>query len=62
MRLTNDAQATDVHIGNQVAIKFDHIRSAPSVLKGEAEIYKYLAGGAIIPRIHLFLTECESTV
>ena len=40
MRLTYDAQATDVHTGNQVAIKLEHVRTEPSVLKGEAEIHK----------------------
>ena len=59
MRLTYHAQATDVYTGNQVAIKFEHIRTEPSVLRGEAEIYQCLAGGAGIPRNHLFLNECE---
>ena len=59
MRLTYHAQATDVYTGNQVAIKLEHICTEPCALKGEAEIYKSFAGGAGIPRVHLFLTECE---
>ena len=49
----------DFHTGNEVAIELEHVRTEPSVLKGEADIYRYLAGGAAIPRTHLLLTECE---
>ena len=59
MRLTYHAQVTDVHSGNQVAIKFEHIRTEPPILRGEAEIYESLAGGAGTPRVHLFLIECD---
>ena len=59
MRLTYHAQATEVYTGNQVATKLVHIRTEPSALRGEAEIYKSFAGGAGIPRVHLFLAECE---
>ena len=54
LRLTHGAQATDTHTGSEVAIKLEHIRTEPSVLKGEVEIYKDLAGGTGIPRVHLF--------
>ena len=62
MGLTYYAQATDARSGNKVAIKVEHIRTEPSVLRSEAEIYKLLAYGTGIVRVHLFPNECVTTV
>ena len=59
MRLTDGAQATHIDSGEEVAIKLEHVSVDPSLLACEAEIYRSLAGGAGIPRVHAYLTECE---
>ena len=58
-RLTYDAQGTHVDSGDEVAIKLEHVSVDPSLLACEAEIYRSLAGAAGIPRVHLYVTECE---
>ena len=57
MQLT--IQGTDVDSGEEVAIKLEHINTYPSFLETEAEVYQSLSGGAGIPRVHLYMTECE---
>lgn len=59
MRLTHGAQGTDVDSGDEVAIKLEHISVDPSLLECEAELYRSLSGGAGIPRVHAYVTECE---
>lgn len=51
--------ATDVDSGDEVAIKLEHISVDPSLLEREADVYRSLSGGAGIPRIHAYKTECE---
>ena len=59
MTLTHHAQATDLHTGNEVAIKLERRRNEPSILRGEASTYEDLAGGVGIPRVHLAKYEYE---
>lgn len=56
---TYGAKATDVDSGDEVAIKLEHISVHPSLLEREADVYRSLSGGAGIPRIHAYKTECE---
>lgn len=57
--LTHGVQGTDVDSGDEVAIKLEHVSIDPSFLEDEAEIYRSLAGGAGIPRVLAYKTECE---
>ncbi|KAF6238265.1 hypothetical protein HO173_003545 [Letharia columbiana] len=50
---------THVDSGEEVAIKLEHISVDPSFLECEADIYRSLSGGAGIPRVHAYVTECE---
>ena len=59
MRFTHGAPGTHVDSGDEVAIKLEHVSVDPSLLEGEAEIYRSLSGGAGIPRVHAYVTECE---
>lgn len=59
MRLTNGTQGTDVDSGDEVAIKLEHTSIDPSFLEREADVYRSLSGGAGIPRVHAYTTECE---
>ena len=60
MRLIHGAQGTDVaNSGYEVAIKLEHISVDPSLLECEAELYRSLSGGAGIPQVHAYVTECE---
>jgi len=49
----------NIDTGDDVAIKLEHVSIDPSLLEGEVEIYRSLSGGAGIPRIHAYETECE---
>lgn len=51
--------ATDLHNEEQVAIKLEHHSVDPPFLSEEAEIYKELAGGTGIPKVHWYGHECE---
>lgn len=53
------AQGTDVDTGDEVAIKLEHVSIDPSILEREVDIYRDLAGGAGIPRVYAYKTECE---
>ena len=55
----HDVQGTHIDTGDEVAIKLEHVLIDPSVLEREADIYRSLSGGAGIPRVHAFETECE---
>ncbi len=56
---TNYAQGTNIDSGEDVAIKVEHVSIDPSLLKGEVDAYQSLSGGAGIPRVHAYETECE---
>lgn len=45
--------------GEEVAIKLEHVSIDPSLLRGEVDNYRSLAGGAGIPRVYAYETECE---
>lgn len=53
------AQGTNTNTGEDVAIKLEHVSIDPSLLEGEVDTYRSLSGGAGIPRVHAFETECE---
>ena len=53
------AQGTNIDTGEDVAIKLEHVSIDPSLLEGEADTYRSLSGGAGIPRVHAYETECE---
>ncbi|KAI9842467.1 MAG: serine/threonine protein kinase [Sclerophora amabilis] len=50
---------TNVNTGQDVAIKLEHIVDGPSFLYTEVEIFRSLSGGAGIPHVHWYGTECE---
>ncbi|KAL9126369.1 MAG: hypothetical protein Q9217_004571 [Psora testacea] len=53
------APATNLDNGEDVAIKLEHVSIAPSLLEGEVEVYRSLAGNTGIPRVHEYTTDCE---
>ncbi len=52
-------QGTNIDTGEDVAIKLEHVSIDPSLLEGEVDTYRSLSGGAGIPRVHAYETECE---
>jgi serine/threonine protein kinase len=48
--------------GEEILIKFESIKAEYPQLENEARVYKSLAGGVGIPRVHWFGTECDSNV
>lgn len=58
-RRTNQSPATDLNTGEEVAVKLEHHKIDPSLLRDEFEIYESLAGGKGIPKVHWFGRECE---
>lgn len=56
---THGVQATDVKTGKDVAVKLEHISTDPNFLELEAGLYRSLSGGAGIPQVHAYHTECE---
>ncbi len=56
---THGAQGTHVDSGDEVAIKLEHVSIDPSLLEREADVYRSLSGGAGIPRVHAYETECD---
>lgn len=51
--------ATDLNTNEDVAIKLEHVSNDPSSLKTEVDIYRVLAGGAGIPQVFWYDTECD---
>lgn len=56
---THGAQGINLDTGEEVAIKLEHVSIDPSLLRGEVDNYRSLAGGAGIPRVYAYETECE---
>ncbi|ERF75629.1 hypothetical protein EPUS_04609 [Endocarpon pusillum Z07020] len=56
---THGVQATDVETGEDVAVKLEHVSTDPNFLELEAGLYRSLSGGAGIPHVHAYHTECE---
>ncbi|KAK3171021.1 hypothetical protein OEA41_003105 [Lepraria neglecta] len=56
---SNGELGTNIDTGEDVAIKLEHVSIDPSLLKGEADVYRSLSGGAGIPQVHAYETECE---
>lgn len=56
---THHTQGTNIDTGEDVAIKLEHVSIDPSLLEGEVDTYRSLSGGADIPRVHAYETECE---
>lgn len=52
----------DTKTNQEVAIKLEHYRIAPSVLQGEIDIYEELSGGPGFPRLYWEGEECEFRV
>ncbi|KAL9022929.1 MAG: hypothetical protein Q9196_007468, partial [Gyalolechia fulgens] len=50
---------TNIETDEEVAIKLEHVSIDPSLLEREADVYQSLSGGAGIPRVHAYKTECE---
>lgn len=53
------SEGINIDTGDDVAIKLEHVSIDPSLLEGEVDIYRSLSGGAGIPRVHAYETECE---
>lgn len=53
---------TKIDTGEEVAIKLEHVSIEPSLLELEADVYRSLASGVSIPRVHDYLFECEYNV
>ena len=58
-RASRSPSRTNVDSGEEVAIKLEHIDTYPFFPETEAEVYQSLSGGAGIPRVSLYMTECE---
>lgn len=52
MKLTCDTKGLDDDTGEEVAIKLEHNSMEFSALENEVDLYKTLAGGAGVPRVH----------
>jgi casein kinase I family protein HRR25 len=55
-------QGIDIDISEDVAVKLEHVSIDPSLLEGEADIYRFLFGGVGISRVHAYETKCEYNV
>ncbi|KAK3178842.1 hypothetical protein OEA41_000979 [Lepraria neglecta] len=55
----HNVQGTHIDTSDEVAIKLEHVSIDPSILEREVDIYQSLSGGAGIPRVHAYETECE---
>jgi len=55
-------QGTNIDTGEDVAIKLEHVSIDPSLLEGEVDTYRSLSGGAGIPQVHAYKTECKYNV
>ena len=53
---------TNIETGEDVALKLEHVSIGPSLLKAEVDVYRSLACGVGIPRVHDYLIECEYSV
>lgn len=53
---------TNINIGEDVAIKLERVSIDPSLLEGEADIYRSLSGGVGISRVHAYETKCEYNI
>ncbi|MCJ1427636.1 serine/threonine protein kinase [Sticta canariensis] len=53
---------TKIDTGEDVAIKLEHVYKDQPFLEAEVDVYRSLAGGIGIPRVHEFLFECEYNV
>ncbi|KAL9628716.1 MAG: hypothetical protein Q9204_005714 [Flavoplaca sp. TL-2023a] len=53
---------TKIDTGQDVAIKLEHVYTDQPFLEAEVDVYRSLAGGVGIPRVHEFLFECEYSV
>ena len=59
---TDQSTATDLNSGKEVAVKLEHNKIDPSLLRDEYETYELLAGGKGIPKVHWFGRESEYRV
>ncbi|EFX06699.1 casein kinase [Grosmannia clavigera kw1407] len=50
---------TDLQTGEEVAIKLTYIADGPEILRWEKHMYDELAGGAGIPRVRFYGSECD---
>ncbi|KAL8904662.1 MAG: hypothetical protein Q9207_003111 [Kuettlingeria erythrocarpa] len=57
--ITNEEFGTNIKTKEEVAIKLEHVDQDQPFLEAEFEVYRSLAGGVGIPRVHEFLFECE---
>ena len=56
---TDQIPATDLSSDTEVAVKLEHHRIEPSLLRDEFEIYESLAGGEGMPEVYWFGRESE---
>ncbi|KAL9605404.1 MAG: hypothetical protein Q9179_001385, partial [Wetmoreana sp. 5 TL-2023] len=57
--IADEEFGTSLDTGEEVAIKLEHVYAVPPLLEAEVDIYRSLAGGVGIPRVHDYLFECE---
>jgi len=56
---THCALGKNLDIGEEVAVKLENVYENTPLLEAEAEVYRSLAGGVGIPRVHDYLFDCE---